>query len=161
MKLLIIGNSRAGKDTASEYIADKYNLRYIPTSLFIAKKVIAPLAGGNYYDLYKDRHSEGNRLYWADAIGIYNSDSSTRIIKEVFEISDIYCGLRSKKEFDKAKEEKLFDLSIWIDRSDFETSFYGIDELTKSCADIIIENNLEVTDLYQKIDNLFSAFSRP
>ena len=158
MKFLILGFAQSGKDTFADYVVEEYALKFKSASMLMAEKIIIPKFPGRYSSVsecYADRVN--HRSVWAKLLEEYIEDDKTRFIREVFDESEIYCGLRSPTELLTAKKENLFDLSIWIDRDMcFEDkSSCG---LTKHYADIIIENNGSLQDLYDKADALFCLF---
>lgn len=160
MKFLILGFAQSGKDTFADYVVKKYSLKFKSASMLMAEKIIMPKFPDRYASVeecYADRVN--HRSVWARLLEEYVEDDKTKFIKEVFNESEIYCGLRNPIELIAAKKENLFDLSIWIDRSMcFEDkSSCG---LTKHCADIIIENNGSLQDLYDKADRLFCLFNK-
>lgn len=158
MKFLILGFAQSGKDTFADYIVKEYSLKFKSASMLMAEKIIMPKFPNRYTSVeecYADRVN--HRSIWAKLLEEYIKDDKTKFIKEVFSESEIYCGLRSPTELLAAKKENLFDLSIWIDRNmcfEDKTSC----RLTKYYADIIIENNGSLQDLYDKADRLFSLF---
>ena len=159
MKFMVLGFAQSGKDTFADYVAKEYSLKFKSASMLIAEKIIMPKFPSRYSSVeecYADRVN--HRAIWAKLLEEYIENDKTRFIREVLSESEIYCGLRSPTELLAAKKENLFDLSIWIDRNMcFEDkSSCG---LTKHYADIIIENNGSLQDLYDKADALFCLFS--
>ena len=158
MKFLILGFAQSGKDTFADYIVKEYSLKFKSASMLIAEKIIMPRFPGRYSSIdecYADRVN--HRSVWAKLLEEYIDGDKTRFIREVFNESEIYCGLRSSTELIAAKKENLFDLSIWIDRNMCFEDKSSCD-LTKHYADIIIENNGSLEDLYDKADRLFCLF---
>ena len=158
MKFLILGFAQSGKDTFADYVVEEYALKFKSASMLMAEKIIIPKFPGRYSSVsecYADRVN--HRSVWAKLLEEYIEDDKTRFIREVFEQSEIYCGLRSVEQLIAARKENLFDLSIWVDRNGF---FEDKDScgLTKHYADIIIENNGSFQDLYDKADRLFCLF---
>jgi dephospho-CoA kinase len=158
MKFLILGYAQSGKDTFADYVVKEYSLKFKSASMLIAEKIIMPKFPGRYSSVeecYADRVN--NRSVWAKLLEEYIQEDKAKFAREVFQDSEIYCGLRNPDELIAAKKENLFDLSIWIDRSMcFEDKASCL--LTKHHADIIIENNGSLQDLYDKADGLFRLF---
>lgn len=160
-KIIVAGHARHGKDLFCEYM----NIKHVSSSLVALDKVIWPsvcstsvnTAWANKYDnkdqCFNDRGNHRNK--WYDLIINYNKPDKTRLMKEIFAISDVYCGLRNREEFMLGRDNGLFDLSVWIDASEFVAP-----ERPDSCTllkhdcDIIITNNGTKKDLQRKALNL-------
>jgi hypothetical protein len=158
MKLLILGAAQSGKDTIAEYLSEKYKMRYLSTSIYIAKHIIMPAFSGRYSDFnacYSDRIN--NREGWASLINEYCKDDPSRIMKEVLLISDIYCGLRSSDQFSDSFDNELYDLSIWVERPGYTESSNSM-TIKKEDADFIIMNDKNLSDLHLKLDRIFEYF---
>lgn len=141
-KLMVCGHGRHGKDTFCELMAP---LQFVSSSLFVAEHAVYPALREKYHyisleECYNDRHS--HRSEWFNLIAEYNRNDSARLARQLYESYDIYCGLRSADEFFAAQDERLFDLSIWVDASKRLPP-----EPSDSCTirpemcDFIIENN--------------------
>ena len=154
MKLLILGNARHGKDTLAELLQEYYGLTFMSSSQAASDIFL--------YDLLKDKYgyktSEecfndrvNHREEWYTEICNYNKDDRARLALNILERVQCYVGMRDKQEFEECKKRNLFDLIIWVDASDRlplepSSSF----NITKSDADIIIENNGTLSDLQDK-----------
>ena len=155
MKLLVIGQGRHGKDTFCE-IANKYfGLTFESSSHFACKKFIFDYFSDKYNTIeecYNDRHN--HRKLWYDLICEYNKGDQSRLAKELLKEYDIYCGMRSIEEFKGSK--KLFDLIIWVDATDRlgKTESEDSNTITKSNADIVIENNGTLLEFERKVIKL-------
>lgn len=159
IKLMVLGHKRHGKDTVSEYIQHKYGLTFTSSSMFVAEKLIQPIMKyPTVEQCFDDRVN--HRKFWYDTIKSYNTQDPARLAKEVYSQYDIYCGLRDLEEFEEIKRIKLFDLSIWIDRSE-HLPLESIESfnIPKSKADIIIDNNGTLDELYDKVDSLMKVIS--
>ena len=153
-KLFILGNSRCGKDTASEILAKNFGFKHISSSLFVCEKAVLPTLSARYgyksvQEAFDDK--DGHRDEWFDLISEYNRLDPSRLSRELFEKYDIYCGLRSNIELSASRH--LADIVIWIDA----TKRIGISEqsssitVTRDMADIIIENNGTLEEFEKKI----------
>lgn len=157
-KLLIIGYARHGKDTVCEILREKYDYKYVSSSVFCAKMFIyeklSPLYGyKTIEECYEDRVN--HRSEWYDLISNYCMDDPAILGKQIFSEHDIYCGLRNIREYDEMRKQNVFDLCLWVDRSDHlppepETSM----TLNISHADIVVDNNGSLEDLNQQVDLL-------
>ena len=154
-KLLIIGYARHGKDTVAGFLSKDYGYTYLSSSQFCSEHVIFPVLGPIYNyatpeDCFNDRIN--HRKEWFDLITGYNMPDRSKLGKDIFNVSDIYCGLRNYDEFISLKEQKVFDYSIWVDRSDhLPPEATTSNTLSPSLADIIIDNNGSLDDLKKNV----------
>jgi hypothetical protein len=159
MKLLIIGHGRHGKDTVAEYLNTNFDLAFKSSSVHCAENVVYPALKDKYnydsvHDCFADRHN--HRSEWYDLISDYCKNDLARIGREIFEVSDIYCGLRNKREFHAIKNNGIVDYTIWVDRSDWlETEPKSSMSLEPWMADYIIDNNGTLEQLYRNIYDLY------
>lgn len=160
MKLLIIGHGRHGKDTVAECLRDDYGMTFKSSSMHCAESVVYPVMKWQHSyesveECYADRHN--HRATWFDLIANYCSEDLARIGREIFEVSDIYCGLRNKREFHAIKNNGLVDFTIWVDRSDhLPPEPKDSMSLEPWMADFVIDNNGTLDQLYQNIDDLYN-----
>lgn len=144
MKLLIIGHARHGKDTFAELLSKQLNLRPALSSSLAAAELFLFDELKEEYD-YKDIEECWNdrvnhRELWFNRISDFNAEDPARLCKHIMQRSDVYIGLRSRKEFEAVRE--LFDLVIWVSRDQHvppEDS--GSMELTSEDADMVVNNN--------------------
>lgn len=163
-KLLIIGHGRHGKDTVSEIISSTYNYKFENSSRFCSKLFIYDKFKNKYnykneVECFNDRHNR--RQEWYDAISEYNTPDAARLGKEIFKKNNIYCGLRKKNEFEAMVNDKVFDYSIWVDR----TQHLPKEDITsmtlnESMADFIVDNNGSLEDLKYNTINLMEKILR-
>ena len=157
-KLLIIGHGRHGKDTVCEILRDYHGHKFISSSLFVAEKAVWPNWGRDYgvwdtvEECYEDRANY--RASWAREISAYNTPDKSRTATEMFdEGHNIYCGVRMRDELEACKDKGLFDLIIWVDRSDHLPSEpLSSMELTKEDADFFLNNNGSIRNLWLSVD---------
>lgn len=117
MKLIIIGDGRAGKDTAAELLLKNFGLKFTSSSLAAARIFIYDILKEkyNYKDFeecYTDRHAK--RDEWFNLITEYNKDNASRLAEQIFEDNDVYVGMRSEREILKCKSDGLTDLVLGI-----------------------------------------------
>jgi len=155
-KLMVMGYGRHGKDTVCEILKKDYKFSFVSSSLFLANNVIWPAIGRDYksvVDCYEDRHN--HRALWFELAKFYNKDNKARLSEEIFKEADIYCGIRSASEFYAAKDAKLFDHAIWVDRSSHIPR-----ELDSSCSvapemcNYILDNNDTIPYLKNQIASM-------
>jgi hypothetical protein len=151
MKLLVVGHSQHGKDSACEIICTEYGLTHESSSLFCCKLFLFEALREKYdydniVDCYRDRHN--HQAEWYDLISEYNAEDAARLGKAMFAEFDVYCGLRNKKEFFEMKRQNVFDYSIWVDATkrkplEPKTSM----TLEREWMDFVIDNNGPESDL--------------
>lgn len=158
MKIHIMGYARHGKDTVSEYLASKLGFRWMSSSWFAAERIVFPILKHSLgYETveacFNDRHN--HRETWAKLISDYGRDDHARFSRELFERFDIYCGIRSRDQFLAGKAEGQFQLAIWVDASArHPPEGSGSCTVGPGLADVIINNNTTLDDLYQRINSL-------
>jgi dephospho-CoA kinase len=145
IKLLIIGAARWGKDSFSEILNEAYGLKFISSSQACADIFI--------YDELKDKYGYttpeecfndrvNHRSEWYQMICDYNKDDKAKLAKEILKYNNAYVGMRDSAEIKECLNQGLFDLVIWVDASERlpieDSNSFNI---TKSDADIIVENN--------------------
>lgn len=163
MKILVMGYARHGKDTVCEILAQR-GYRFTSTSLFCAERIMMPAFEriniaqpyDSVEDCFNDRHN--HRAFWFDMISAFNRPDGTALGRAIFEEHDIYCGIRNAREFHALKNAGVFDVAIWVDRSDHLPPEYR-----SSCtvelwmADFVIDNNGTLEELRINIDQLFNS----
>ena len=154
MKILILGHARHGKDTVAKLLQQEMKLRFIPTSMYIAKHIIYPHFQSKYKNVdecYEDRVN--NRELWFNLINEYSKYDPSRLVKEILKCSDIYVGLRCKKQFNSVKH--LFDVIIWVSRHKHAPK-ESISSCTvhKTDANILLNNNKTLRDLKYEVQNI-------
>lgn len=161
LKLMVIGHARHGKDAVCEILVEKYGLSFISSSRFVLEKAVWPAMARRYRSVeecFADRHS--CRAEWFGLIGAYNRPDPARLGSELFAEHDIYCGLRSAREFHALKIAGVFDFAIWVDASERCPP-----EPRDSCtvepwmADFVLDNNGALADLEGGVDRLMRALS--
>lgn len=160
MKLLITGHGRHGKDTTCELFQRHFGMTFVSSSHFVAERAVVPYlaAKGIVYDTldlcYADRAN--HRKDWYDAIVAYNADDPARMGRELLSQYDIYCGLRNRVELEAMRQEGLFNLAIWVDRSHHlppepETSM----TIRPEDCDMVLDNNGSLADLGVLVARLY------
>ena len=159
-KLIIIGHGRHGKDTVAEWLALKYGMKFESSSYHLAKSICYPALKDKYNykspkECFDDRSN--HRGEWYNLIAAYCDKDPAILGKEIFSESDVYCGIRSKREFNAVKASNLCDFTIWVDRSDhLPPEPADSNELDASVADFVIDNNGTLDQLCENIDDLMS-----
>lgn len=150
-KILIIGHARHGKDSVAKIIQLFYGLNFKSSSEFCAEKLMFPVLKDKYgyktvEECFNDRGN--HRAEWYDMISNYCLDDPTQLGRDIFTENDIYCGLRNKREFHAMKNQGVFDICIWVDRSD-HLPLEPKDSMTLEpwMADFVIDNNGDEDEL--------------
>lgn len=120
-KLLITGYKRHGKDTVAEILRDNWGYTFQDSSraalgLFLFDILAVRHGYTNKEQAYQDRVN--HRKEWFDEICKYNTPDPTRLAREIMKSSDIYVGMRSKRELEACMEGGVFDHAIWVDASE-------------------------------------------
>lgn len=146
LKLMILGYARHGKDTVADILVNTFGLKKEDSSQFAGKQVMMPYfaSKGLFYPdwsaCYADRAN--HRKEWFEQIKAYNTPDEARLAREIYEVSDIYVGIRRKEEFQAVKAEGLFNYSIWVDRSKLMPAEpTDSNTMTRDMADYVIDNN--------------------
>ena len=145
MKILVIGHARHGKDTVSEMLAKRMGLKFRSSSDFANERAVFPVLAPKYgyktlNECYQDRVN--HRQEWYELIRDYNGDDPARLVRELYQECDIYCGLRHREEFEAAKAEGLFGVVVWVDAIEREPAEPADSmSLTAADADVIFNNN--------------------
>lgn len=164
-KLLILGYGRHGKDTVCELLRDKYGFSFTSSSMFCADRVMKPAFDRvelmpiyeSVQACFNDRAN--HRAFWYDQIAAYNCPDASRLGREIFAENDIYCGLRSAREFHALRNTGAYDVSIWIDASE-RVPAEGRDSCTVEpwMANFILDNNGTPEDLAFNLEQLMANF---
>lgn len=164
-KILILGYARHGKDTVAEYLRDAYGLNFTSSSMFCAERVMLPYFKANQTptspsyesagECFDDRHN--HRATWFQQIEAFNTPDKASLGRAIFAEHDIYCGLRSAREFHAVKNSGLYDVCLWVDALQRHDP-----EPRTSCtvepwmADHIIDNNGSIDELKYNVDTLMT-----
>ncbi len=165
MKLMIVGHCRHGKDTVGEILLYSYGLKFISSSMACAETIMMPAfnkkfeeGSGNFkyatvQECYDDRHN--HRAFWFDKISEYCKDEPGRLTKLIFATNDVYCGIRSRREFHAVKNERLFDFSIFVDALDrLLPEPASSMQIEPWMCDYVLDNNGDLGDLNRNLNVL-------
>ena len=164
-KILVLGHARHGKDTVGKLLRDEYGLDFVSSSMFCAEHVVLPamtgwIPGQRAYDTVQECYDDrvNHRAKWYELIRDFNRPDATALGRAIFEEHDIYCGLRSRAEFHALRNADLFDVAIWVDRSERLPP-----EDRSSCtvepwmADFVLDNNGTLEDLKSNLRQLMET----
>lgn len=156
MKLLIIGHGRHGKDSVCDILKEKYGFTFKSSSEFANERAVFPTLSKRYgyqslQECFDDRHN--HRQEWHDLIREYNEGDLSRLVRELLEEADIYCGLRNREEFEASKH--LFDGVVWVDASNrLPPEPSNSIQLVPNDADALIDNNKDMLHLEFEVDSM-------
>lgn len=159
---MILGEGRHGKDTVCEILRHEYGIQFVSSSEFCAEHVVYPALFEDYSDwreCYDRRHER--RDDWFRLIAEYNEKDPSRLAREIYEVADVYCGLRNRRELWAAQNSGVIDLTVWVDASDRVPP-----EPKTSCtvepwmADRMLDNNGDIPYLKDRIAELFDPYLR-
>lgn len=160
-RLLILGHGRHGKDTVSEMLRERYDFQFTSSSWFCAERVIMPAARSNIHmpvyptvqECYDDRHNF--REFWYETIRDFNRPDATALGRAIWAENDVYCGLRSKAEFNALRNVGAYDYAIWVDASDrLPPEGAGSISVEPWMADFVLDNNGSLEDLELNLKQL-------
>lgn len=172
-KIILTGHARHGKDTACNMMAD-WGYTWQSSSWLAGQIAVWPAIQDSMYhdgpdspfryqtfeEAFEDRAE--HRAFWFEQIKAYNTPDETRLAREIFKTSDIYCGMRRFEELSACKDQKVCDFVIWIDASKRLPL-----EDKSSCtvqpmqAGYILDNNGTLLDLQIRVNKLMGGFIQP
>jgi hypothetical protein len=156
-KLLIVGEGRAGKDTACEYLSAITGLRNAgTTSRYLCRHVAYDL-GLSEEEAFRRRHeSDEMRILWYNKGNEVRQQGPTTLIREALENGEITGGIRDLAEIICCREEGLVDLIIWVEnlrvRKDPTVMF------TSRECDVVIQNNWDLAAFQGRLER-FAKFA--
>lgn len=156
--LMICGHGRHGKDTVADMFKLYGGYTAIGSSMALARHFYEAHRGEyeSVEQCFEDRHNR--RADWYNFVREYNSGDLTRLAREIFKAGEIYVGIRSIDEFQAAKDQGLFGLSIWVDASSrVPPEDSSSCSVTASDCDIIIDNNSHEMVTAMKVMRLCAA----
>jgi hypothetical protein len=111
-RVLVVGYSGAGKDTACAYLAELTRLRFAgTTSAYLARHVAARL-GVSVAEAYRRRHADRN-LWHRIGNHLRRLDPGL-LVREALEHAEITGGVRGREEVEACRRERLVDLIVWV-----------------------------------------------
>jgi len=160
-KLIVVGHARHGKDTFCERL-ETFGYKWVSSSWAAGEIAVWPHMKDQYPDFQACFADRGNhRDFWFNAIRDYNTPDLSRLAREIFTTSDIYCGMRRKEELSACKEQKVCHFVIFIDaalRLPLEPKTSMTVEAWQ--ANHVMTNNGTLEEFHQKIDKFYNGFLR-
>jgi hypothetical protein len=162
--ICVLGHCRHGKDSLAEILQENFGLKFKSSSeaaaeIFIYNELKDKYGYKTPFECFEDRVN--HRSEWYDLICDYNSLDKAKLAKGILENADAYVGMRDSGEIKECIKQGLFDLIIWVDASDRlpleDVSSFNI---TKSDADIIIDNNGTFEEFKERVIRLGKVLTR-
>lgn len=140
IKICVMGWGRHGKDTFSEMLG----LPYKSSSEYVNELCVWRGWGEYLYDspqaCFDDRASY--RTVWHQRLSHFNTPDKANLVRTVMKGNQIYCGLRCREELKASHDEGLFDITFWVDRSEFlPAEDFASNNITSDMCDMVISNN--------------------
>lgn len=154
MKLLILGMSQHGKDTAAEILQALTGMRWISSSNAANERVVFPVLAPLYgyatlQECFDDRHQ--HKMEWKGLISAYNTPDKARLCKEILAESDCYVGMRCPLEY--AASRHLFDAVLWIDASRRRPPDPSMG-IERDSTMILVDNNGPLVKMQRKLGGI-------
>ena len=157
--LAILGMGRAGKDTAGEFLAEKFSLAPAISSSLNALPLAAHMAGvrseKDYTAFYTERHQ--NRVFWIHALHALRRGDLTRLARWCLGACDLAIGLRGKEEFAAVMREGVCDLSVWVHR---DVPVDPTVEFTREDCDVVVDNTTSLERFHERLTRLGTIIYR-
>lgn len=154
-KILIIGETGHGKDELCKLLVEHFGYQFTSASMLACELFVfeALKEKYNYTSVENCHNDRRNHIEeWVDLIAEYNMPDGAALAKEILKVSDIYCGVRKRTEFDAMQQADLFDCIIYIDATKRlgkeEKSFV---EVTVDDANFTVDNNADIKQLVQRV----------
>jgi dephospho-CoA kinase len=156
--ICFVGEGRAGKDTACDFLEKITLLRNAGTTSKYLCRYVAEELGLSFEEAYRRRHeSDEMRIAWYNKGNEVREKGPTTLIREALQYGEITGGIRDLEEIIATRKENVVDLIIWIENKRVKKD--PTIKFTSDYADIVIENNGTLEEFYQKLER-FVKFSQ-
>jgi hypothetical protein len=146
-RLMVVGYSGAGKETACLYLAEVTQLRFAgTTSVYLARHVAARL-GVSLQEAARTRHRD-RRLWHRMGNEIRRQDPGL-LVRESLGHAEITGGARGIEEVQACRRERLVDLIVWIANNRVRrdsTVALGPDD-----CDLVVPNHGSLEELHRRL----------
>jgi cytidylate kinase len=112
-RILVVGPSGAGKDTACRLLAELTTLRFASTTSDRLARHVAARLGVSVEQAYRSRHA--NRNLWHRIGNDIRKHDPGQLVRESLEDGEITAGARGIEEVRACRRDYLVDLIVWID----------------------------------------------
>lgn len=158
--IMFVGEGRAGKDTACEYLAQITTLRNAGTTSKYLAKYVAEELGWSMEEAYARRHeSDEMRMIWYNRGNKVREKGPTTLAREALLYGEITGGVRDLDEILAIRAEGMVDLIVWIENKRVPKD--PTVKFTSAEADIVIENNGSLEEFYEKLRRFADFASLP
>ena len=161
MKILILGHANHGKSTAAEMFCRHIpSLSYLDSSraaldIFLWERL--KQLGYRYptlNDAYECRKAPHMRQIWRDEIASFNADDPSRLARLILDRADVYVGMRSYREYESCRRQRLFKKVIWIDNPNVKPETDELMDIELDSEMLYIPNDGTLKNLNEKIEAL-------
>jgi len=175
----LFGEIGAGKDTIADYLVSRYGFHKITMSDIIKielKKLGIGVDRENLQEISKTYKKEFGEGIWAKkCIELAEKEKWEKVVisgirdlkeVEVFRKSSgkfflIYVTADQKLRYERllkrgSEKDKFSSFEDFLEQENKERELFNIYKNPKRLADLIIENNSSLSELYNKVDNLIS-----
>ncbi len=158
--IMFVGEGRAGKDTACDYLAEITTLRNAGTTSKYLSKYVAKKLGISEADAYARRHeSDEMRILWYNTGNEVRTEGPTTLAREALLHGEITGGLRDLEEIRACRVERVADLIVWVENKRVKKDPTVM--FTSAEADIVIENNGTLEEFYERLTRFAKFASLP
>jgi cytidylate kinase len=146
-RILVVGHSGAGKDTACEYLAAVTRLRFAgTTSRYLARYVAARL-GVPEQEAYRTRHRDRN--LWHRVGNELRRLDPGLLVRQSLEHAEIAGGVRGLAEIEACRREQLVDLIVWV-ANDRVPRGSTVEFGERDC-DVVVPNHWGLGEFHQRL----------
>jgi hypothetical protein len=119
MKIMVLGHKDHGKTTVANMLHTKFGFAYKDstqrvleiTQKYIEARPLYPISKSAFLRKYKD-NKNSVRDVLKEALTSYTQSNPAKLIKQQYEVCDVYAGLRSSVEYQAAKD--IIDFTFWV-----------------------------------------------
>jgi len=145
-----LGFGRSGKDTAARMYCEAAGRKYVGSTSNAILPVIAHSIGLPAEQVFAERHQ--HREFWFHWCNAFRRHYPSMVAKMLLAEADVLVGLRGLLEFESCRNNRVFDLSIWVERPGVGDC--GTVAFDKSMCDLVLHNDGTEDDLAVKVQNL-------
>jgi len=161
LKIILCGHSRHGKGECAAILESYYGLRSHSSS-WVAKEQVYALSPelqakySNAWDAHKNRHED--RPIWYKAIQAINTPCKHTLADIVFELGDVYDGMRDREELRSCVNEYADLLTVWVFNPTVKAEESSSNSIRAADCDIVLMNAGTLPDFQRKIKRVFCNF---
>ena len=136
-RIMVVGHSGAGQDTACRFLAEVTHLRFAATTSDCLARHVAVRLGVPVQQAYRTRHA--NRNLWHRVGNELRRRDPGLLTRESLRHAEITGGVRGIEEVQACRREHLVDLIVWVDNDRVRggpTVTFGPDD-----CDVVVANH--------------------